>query len=63
MHAQKGIYSEIKIIRCISGAILNYIFDNRENSKTYKSVIKVELTAKNRFITIVPEGCLNGFIL
>lgn len=61
MHAQKGIYSEIKIIRCISGAILNYIFDNRENSKTYKSVIKVELNAKNRFITIVPEGCLNGF--
>ncbi len=61
MHAQKGDFAETKIIRCISGSLINYIFDNRKSSKTFRTLIKIQLTAANRFITIVPKGCLNGF--
>lgn len=61
MHFQIGDNSEVKVVRCNSGAIYDVIIDLRPNSPTYKQWQGVELTAKNRTMLYIPEGFAHGF--
>jgi dTDP-4-dehydrorhamnose 3,5-epimerase len=61
MHFQLPPYQEIKLIRCIKGAVLDVIVDLRKNSKTFLHYFAVELSAENRKAIYVPENFAHGF--
>jgi dTDP-4-dehydrorhamnose 3,5-epimerase len=62
MHYQASPFAETKTIRCNKGAIFDVVLDLRSESLTFKSWIGVELTAENRKMLYVPEGCAHGFL-
>jgi len=62
MHYQAAPYQEAKLIRCTQGAIFDVVVDLRPQSSTFKSWIAAELTAANRNMLYVPQGCAHGFL-
>ena len=60
MHYQVSPASELKFIRCISGAIWDVIIDMRPDSPTYLQHIGVELSAENRRAIYVPDMFAHG---
>ena len=61
MHYQEGDKSEMKIVRCTSGSILDVIIDLRPSSPTYKKWQGIELSSANRLMLYIPEGFAHGF--
>ena len=61
MHFQLPPKSEIKLIRCISGAVMDVVVDLRKSSSTFLKWIQVELSADNRRMIYIPEGMAHGF--
>ncbi|EFO82132.1 dTDP-4-dehydrorhamnose 3,5-epimerase [Oscillochloris trichoides DG-6] len=61
MHFQHAPYAEVKLIRCVRGAIVDVIIDLRPDSESYKRWISVELSADNRRALYIPEGFAHGF--
>ena len=62
MHMQFAPHSEIKLVRCVKGAIFDVIIDLREESETFTQWISVELTEKNRKTLYIPERFAHGFL-
>jgi dTDP-4-dehydrorhamnose 3,5-epimerase len=62
MHYQARPHEEIKLIRCLSGAIYDVIVDLRPASPTYKQWIGVELDADNRRMLYSPAGFAHGYL-
>jgi len=62
MHYQIKPFEEAKVIRCTMGSIYDVIVDLRPGSSTYKQSFGIELSAGNRKMLYVPEGCAHGFI-
>jgi dTDP-4-dehydrorhamnose 3,5-epimerase len=61
MHYQAQPYEEAKVVRCTRGAVYDVIIDLRADSATYLRWEGVELSAENRRMIYVPEGCAHGF--
>jgi dTDP-4-dehydrorhamnose 3,5-epimerase len=61
MHFQMPPFAEIKLVRCIAGAIFDVIVDIRKNSPTFLQWVGVELSAKNKKMIYIPEGFAHGF--
>ena len=61
MHFQRGEDAEMKLVRCVRGAIFDVVLDLRKGSPTFGRWEGVELTAENRRMLVVPEGCAHGF--
>ena len=61
MHFQQRPHEEAKLVRCTRGAIYDVIVDIRKDSPTCKRWIAVELSAENRRMLYVPQGCAHGF--
>ncbi len=61
MHYQRAPYEEVKLVRCVAGAIFDVIVDLRLESPTYKQWIGVELTSANHRMLYVPENFAHGF--
>lgn len=61
MHFQKPPFSEIKLLRCIAGAIFDVVVDMREDSPTRWQWFGIELSAVNRKMLYIPEGFAHGF--
>ncbi len=62
MHYQQAPHAESKLVRCTMGAIYDVILDLRTESPTYRKWIGVTLTAENRDMVYIPEGCAHGFL-
>jgi dTDP-4-dehydrorhamnose 3,5-epimerase len=62
MHHQAAPYAETKVVRCIRGAIYDVVVDLRPQSPTFKDWIAAVLTAENRSMMYIPEGCAHGFL-
>lgn len=62
MHYQAVPYAETKVVRCTHGAIYDVVLDLRPQSPTFRDWIAVILTAENRKMVYVPEGCAHGFL-
>ena len=56
MHYQLAPAAEIKVVRCIRGALYDAIVDLRPNSPTFGKWYGAELTAENRLMIVVPMG-------
>ena len=61
MHYQVPPFGEIKLVRCIAGAVYDVIIDLRKESKTFLKWFGVELSAKNKKMIYIPEGFAHGF--
>lgn len=61
MHFQLPPHEEAKLVRCTRGALWDVALDLRPDSPTYRRWSGVELTADNRRMLYVPEGCAHGF--
>lgn len=62
MHYQSAPCGEVKVVRCIAGALYDVVIDLRRGSPTYLQWLGVELTAKNRTMLYVPKGFGHGFM-
>ncbi len=61
MHFQFAPYREIKLVRCVAGAVFDVIVDLRHGSPTFLQWEGVELSAANRKMLYIPEGFAHGF--
>ncbi|HEY1023731.1 MAG TPA: dTDP-4-dehydrorhamnose 3,5-epimerase [Sphingobacteriaceae bacterium] len=61
LHAQAAPFAQGKLVRVISGRVLDVAVDIRRNSATYGQHYSVELSADNRKMFWVPPGFLHGF--
>ena len=62
MHDQAAPHAEAKLVRCTAGAIYDVAVDLRRESPTFKQWVAATLTAENRHMLYVPEGCCHGFL-
>ncbi len=62
MHYQEAPKGEAKLVRCTSGSIYDVVIDLRPDSPMFKRWIAVTLTAQQRNMIYVPEGCAHGFL-
>ena len=62
LHYQVAPFAEVKLVRCIRGAVFDVVVDLRPQSPTYRGWYGAELTAVNRSMLYVPEGCAHGYL-
>lgn len=60
-HYQTKPYEEKKLIRCISGKVLDIAIDLREKSETFLECYCVELNSSRLNMILIPEGFAHGF--
>ena len=63
LHYQKPPHAQSKLIRVISGEILDVVVDIRINSKTYGKSYKIILNDKNNLQLFIPKGFAHGFLV
>lgn len=61
MHYQAHPYPEVKVIRCVRGAIFDVIIDLRRDSSTFARHFAIVLSSANRTALYVPGGLAHGF--
>lgn len=62
MHFQSSPHAEAKLVRCTKGAVYDVVLDLRRSSPAYMSWVAVVLSAANRQMVYIPEGCAHGFL-
>ena len=63
LHFQLGESAQAKLVRVLSGSVLDVVVDLRPNSSTFKKTFSIELTAENKRQFFVPRGFAHGFIV
>ena len=61
LHFQRPPYAQSKLVRCISGRVLDVAVDLRRESPTYGRHVAVELSADNHRQLFIPKGLAHGF--
>jgi dTDP-4-dehydrorhamnose 3,5-epimerase len=61
MHYQVPPFSEIKMVRCIAGAVFDVIVDIRKGSPTFLQWFGTALSAENKKMLYIPGGFAHGF--
>ena len=62
LHFQDPPFAQAKLVRVITGAVLDIAVDIRKNSATYGKHFAIELNAENKTMFFIPEGFAHGFI-
>ncbi len=62
LHYQAPPFAQAKLVRVLSGAIIDVAVDARRTSSTFGKWVKVELSAENGIQIFVPTGFLHGFV-
>ncbi len=61
MHYQVSPFAEKKLVRCVSGAIVDFVIDLRKDSPTFLKYLEVQISAENMDMILIPEGVAHGF--
>ena len=61
LHWQAAPYTQAKLVRVISGAVLDVAVDIRKGSSTYGKHVAVELNDDNKRQLFIPRGFAHGF--
>jgi dTDP-4-dehydrorhamnose 3,5-epimerase len=62
MHYQAAPAEEAKLVRCTRGRIFDVAIDLRPASPTFLRYAAAELSAEERNMLYIPEGCAHGYI-
>lgn len=62
LHYQLAPYTQTKVVRVVTGAVLDVLVDMRKGSPTYGQWEGYELSAENHRQLLVPRGFAHGFI-
>lgn len=63
LHYQKGELSQAKLVRVISGRVLDVAVDLRRSSATFGQHVAVELSGDNKRQFFIPRGFAHGFLV
>ena len=61
LHYQAAPYTQAKVVRAISGTVLDVAVDIRKGSPTYGKHVAVELSGENKRQLYIPRGFAHGF--
>ena len=61
MHYQNAPFKEVKLVRCIAGAVFDAVIDLRRDSVTFLKWFGIELSAENKTMLYIAEGFAHGF--
>jgi len=61
LHFQLQPYAQTKLLRVLSGKIIDAVVDLRKNSPTYGKAYTIELSAENKKQLLVPKGFAHGY--
>jgi dTDP-4-dehydrorhamnose 3,5-epimerase len=62
MHYQLGEAAEVKLVRCVRGALWDVILDLRPASPSFGQSFGAELSGDNRCMMYVPRGFAHGIL-
>jgi dTDP-4-dehydrorhamnose 3,5-epimerase len=63
LHFQREPYTQAKLVRVLSGRILDVVVDLREGSPTYQQHFSIEMSADDKKQLFVPRGFAHGFVI
>jgi dTDP-4-dehydrorhamnose 3,5-epimerase len=63
LHYQTGEHAQAKLVRVLSGEVLDIAVDIRPNSKTFGEYVSVLLSSTNQKQIFVPRGFAHGFLV
>ncbi len=63
LHFQKGIHSQSKLVRVVSGRVLDVAVDIRRGSPWFGQYVACELTGENHRQFFIPRGFAHGFVV
>jgi len=63
LHFQKPPFEQTKLVRVISGKVLDVAVDLRAGSKTYGKHVGIELSDENKLQFLIPKGFAHGFVV
>jgi dTDP-4-dehydrorhamnose 3,5-epimerase len=61
LHYQNEPYAQTKLVRVISGKILDVVLDIRKGSPTFGKHFSLELSAENKRQLFIPKGFAHGY--
>jgi len=63
LHYQTGVHAQAKLVRVLSGEVLDVVVDIRPGSVTYGQYVSVVLSAENQQQFFIPRGFAHGFLV
>jgi dTDP-4-dehydrorhamnose 3,5-epimerase len=61
LHYQREPYAQSKLVRVLSGRILDVVVDLRTGSPAFGKSLSIELTSENKKQLFIPRGLAHGF--
>lgn len=62
LHFQSPPFAQGKLVRVITGSVLDIAVDIRKNSPTYGEHVAIELNEENKTMFYIPPGFAHGFV-
>lgn len=63
LHAQLGEHAQAKLVRVLSGSVLDVAVDARVGSPSFGHYFSIELSAENKKQLFIPRGFYHGFVV